>query len=789
MDPVAMTVRWAAGCIVRRGSKLDRTIGTGASWRRPRFLRRRRLVAAVSALTLVCALTGPADVLAAGDVNRPSCPAGTESSPGFRSYLPDCRAYEFVTPPYTDGFPVNMEVEPQEGLNGDRMLFNSFGTFAETPGSPAGGLFGGPLYLASRGPTGWTTVSVTPPVARFSSEAVSPSNVLANAAGTTAVWPLRDLTEPDSHTSAYLRDADGTLRLLGPATPFVGKTSEAGPGRVPLPGAVAANLSRIALETSAVSGQEPYLWSGDASLPSQPSLYEYDLGEPGIGTTSSEPKLVGVKNEGRLASNDEAQQISQCGTVLGGGSNRHGGAISDDGTYLYLTADSKTTAACKAATQPFTNEIYARLDGEHTVPISEPTAEDCAACLQGAEREAAEDALTVAQSAVFQGASSDGTKVFFTSFQELLPGIKAGGTTPNLYRFDFNGPVGQRLQLVSLVPSGSAEVQAPPVNYSGIAADGERAYFVAKSVLTTEANVYGKTAEAGKLNLYVWEAGGSEAGARIGYIATVASNVNPIATADGRFAVFVTEAQITPGDTSTAAQLFEYDTATGALVRVSVGDLGFNENGNTGVNPVSRPFISADGRRVFFQSSKALTPGALDDQTNTVKNIYEWEWSGNQPSELAARVFLISDGQSTKRVPLSGSEGFGAALLGIDETGTNVYFDTVGALVPQDTDTQAGIYDARVNGGFPPPAAQAVCEGDACQGAPATAPKAPTAGSRTYEGTGNGKFSNHKHCAKGKVLRHRKCVRRRHRHIHRHHRRHKSQASRHGRVRQERKGI
>ena len=53
-------------------------------------------------------------------------------------------------------------------------------------------------------------------------------------------------------------------------------------------------------------------------------------------------------------------------------------------------------------------------------------------------------------------------------------------------------------------------------------------------------------------------------------------------TPDGSFLVFVSSTDhLTPDDTSTAPQVFEYDAQTGALVRVSIGQDGYNDNGNT----------------------------------------------------------------------------------------------------------------------------------------------------------------------------------------------------------------
>jgi hypothetical protein len=58
------------------------------------------VVGSLCAMAGALALCG-ASAMGAGDANQASCP--NEASPGFRAYLPDCRAYEMVTPPYKSG--------------------------------------------------------------------------------------------------------------------------------------------------------------------------------------------------------------------------------------------------------------------------------------------------------------------------------------------------------------------------------------------------------------------------------------------------------------------------------------------------------------------------------------------------------------------------------------------------------------------------------------------------------------------------------------------------------------
>jgi hypothetical protein len=241
-------------------------------------------------------------------------------------------------------------------------------------------------------------------------------------------------------------------------------------------------------------------------------------------------------------------------------------------------------------------------------------------------------------------------------------------------------------------------------------------------------------------------------------------------TPDGRFLVFTSHGVLTADDSSVngAAQVFRYDAQTGVLLRVSIGDGGFNDNGNgAGGAPCTfsvcsldasivppqihhagaarlDPTMSDDGSYVFFLSPVALTPGALDDvQIATTassatqkeaglpvfaENVYEYH---------NGRVSLISDGKDLGEY----GEASDVTLIGSDVTGTNVFFTTSDPLLPQDDDTELDVYDARVCSASSPcigsPASVVSCQGEACHGTPPAAPGVSGAGSATFTGPGN----------------------------------------------------
>jgi hypothetical protein len=257
-----------------------------------------------------------------------------------------------------------------------------------------------------------------------------------------------------------------------------------------------------------------------------------------------------------------------------------------------------------------------------------------------------------------------------------------------------------------------------------ISPDGSCVYFTASGVLTTVPNSLGEVAKAGDSNVYLYERDAQYPSGRTVFVMPGAdlfevsvgpteakANLSTQMSQNGRFLVFESRAHLTPDDLSSLPQEFEYDSQTGNFVRVSIGEDGFNENGNTG--SVGNAMVANDGA-VFFESTNPLVPQAV----NGAPDVYEYR---------EGSVSLISDGQDTH-------QRAGAVLDYISPSGSDVFFQTFDQLVPQDTDAQEDTYDARVDGGFPPPPSPPPCDADACQGPLAGAPVLLSPGSEFQAG-------------------------------------------------------
>jgi hypothetical protein len=658
--------------------------------------------------------------------------------------LPDCRAYEMVSPRYKEGYPL---FALGDALNGEQTILYSLGDLAGTQGSGEISTKA-QLYLAKRSPTaGWEISPMNPLASQFVGQI--PLAVEANDGDT--LWEQHTPVQSTENRGLYVRSAAGVFGFVGPlGLPVIGEEvpsnvldrQEARVGRAE---AATENYGHVVL--SALSSEDH--WPFDTTTANN-SLYEYS----GVG--NSQPILVGVKG-----GKGSEQLISPCGTELGSGSRGSMyNALSADGESIFFTVEP----GCGG---PAFAEVYVRKYGSLSSPKPAETVDVSAdECTSECGEESGKD---------FEGASEEGERVFFTTTQKLTneatnrtasgdaaeKGCSVTGVDGcNLYEYEFT-PEGGRLSLVS-----SGEV----LGVAGIAEDGTRVYYVSSTAIAgVGANEYGASSQMGGNNLYVYDTS-TRTTAFIATLSTAEGGgkvwqkefLRPVEVTGegGRFLLFATA---TPGltgaeDTSPLEQLFEYDAVTGELVRVTKGEEGYNENGNGVTHGVvsqtiislakqlgyredfksvaNRLNIAENGRTVFFETTGRLSVRALSAEVGEVgcKSVYEFRTGG---ALSAGSVHLISDGRDTQ--PNKGST-CGAGLVGMDEDGANVLFTTADPLVLSDTDGyQRDVYDAREGGGFPlaPGGESGSCGAGSCEGLVSTPPLFSAPSSTTMTGSGN----------------------------------------------------
>ncbi len=474
----------------------------------------------------------------------------------------------------------------------------------------------------------------------------------------------------------------------------------ASPGDQPAFAGASADFSHVLFEsaeslTSDVPPCDPGL--GGTSCPIH--LYEWVNGAVSV---------AGVLPDGTVASESQAGQGAMyIGTFPGAYTVN---AMSQDGSRFSFTVPDEH--------QGRTGKLYLRTGngtpGASTVAVN-----------------ATEPPLPSAQgSATWWAATPDGSKVLFTTSQDLL----ASDTHSNgsdVYEYSVT-PDAQGHHLTLITAGMSFDAQG----VIGISDDASYVYFIAAS--------------GGTDHIYVWHEGtvhevgdavdtplllGSSFGWRSG---PLSSRVSP----DGTHLVFES-AGGTPGlphsgasDTCSGAngcqEVYVYDATedggAGRLVCASChpgdpqaasgSDATFQAFDGTPRSAVLNRPLSADGRFVFFTTADRL----VSEDRNSVEDVYEYETGSGQ-------VRLLS----------SGAPGsVGSVFVGASVSGGDVFFVTRDRLVGWDGDQQADLYDARVGGGFAePPAVPVACVGDVCQGSPGVVSGVVVAGSGTLSGSGN----------------------------------------------------
>ncbi len=692
--------------------------------------------------------------------------------PGVAVALPEGRVYEMVSPPYKGGYGVNdaNAVAP----DGESAVFGSVGAFAGVPWDTTGA-----QYVARRGSSGWLTVpATTPPIGGiedFSANLEYELGELSHGQTSSGDTRFTELTL-DLH-QLDMPDTPANWEVFGGIVvrELTGSNEPPGLGYAGAGGGGSGDFCHIVLRNT-VAGA----WLPEALNTNRTQLYDLSRGCDGEQPSL---RLVAVRN--KLGVNNEPEVINRyCSPELGTGLGLVEIGTQQVGTVNTISGDGKEIffstnvdgGLCGARAD---HQLFVRLGGARTVEVSKPLVE-----AQACGEEVPCQGAGLRASAYFDGASEDGSRVFFTTTAPL--GSEDKDTGNDLYMASIGCPAGEAgcaaadRQVTSLVQVSHGET-GEPADVQGVvrvAFDGTRVYFVAPGVLTMGANLEALAPAKGAENLYVYDA----ATGSLAFVADLCSGPQESgsfedlrcpsnltrgartrndtslwgpteqavqSTPDGRFLVFSSYARLVKDDTDTARDVYRYDADTGVLDRVSLGENGYEANGNndafdaaipsagidpgetvTGEREMSQRAISDDGSRIVFSSVEPLS----QDATNGMSNLYEWD---EQEGSTEGMVSLVSTGSAS-------TSDKGAV---ISPSGRDIFFITSAGLVSQDTDGLGDLYDARLGGGFPVASApRQSCSGDACQG-PLTNP-APLLVAGSVSQAAGGNFAADKPVAK-----------------------------------------
>jgi DNA-binding beta-propeller fold protein YncE len=620
-------------------------------------------------------VVGPDQTFTTGSAEQASCPNEAFRG-GFSASLPDCRAYELVTPAVKSSVEFDRGLSAHAGIpaaGGDALTLETHEPF---PGAPSGGIF----YIATRGAGGWGVEDIIPSESytgalctTHNSTVPAYSNELSKAVISFGSQ-TRGSTGEEGNKEAC--DAEGLQVVPGEAVGYQNLLlRENGTGVYRLINPVPAGVTPADAYFQGASADLSHVFFSETS-PLTPgasygveNLYEWD--------------------EGTL------RLVSVGGSLPEAHFETH--VVSTDGSHVVFTAGGA---------------LYVRIDGERTIEVDE-----------------SQKGSGASGGGSFQAATADGSKVFFLDESRLTEDSTAQPGEPDLYECVL--PEGaSKCELHDLTVLTGSE-HADVLHVAGIGAhDSSYVYFSAKGVLAANKREYTNSkgqpvvegAENGQDNLYVWN------GHTTLYIATLGESeyFDIQSSPEGAWFAFSTVKSLTgydntPPKAGPVAEIFLYSTSSGQLVCASCNPSGEPPIPGAGasLSPSSPagPRYLTEGGRVFFETSEPLVPS----DTNGQADVYEYE-EGHQR--------LISTGTSPTE----------SIFIGTDESGDNAFFDTDQQLVPQDTqEAMQAVYDARVDGGIAPPPVPPPCTtADACRAPASVQPSifgAPA--SATFSGPGD----------------------------------------------------
>ncbi len=653
------------------------------------------------------------------------CPNETVRQQTGADLLPDCRAYELVTPEDAGNilvYPANSPFSPT-ATSPSRVTY--VGAFGVAPGAEGAANVLGDLYGSTRTNRGWTQkfigipatkafLSGGPAWIRYYKQEPDKMDldVLANSSLSRVVeWDNGSYPCPDPEGKCY-ELAGGPGQEASNAPYIYDTTTGKQVDRWPTSVGAIPNGEHFLGQTSASADLSHFVFSSDIPfVPGAPAGAVYD------NNTVTESVEV-------ISFNEKEEPLSGAVPV----------ELSKNGSHVLMTVGGERRA------WRFTDGpgvLYMRVDDQSSFDVSKGKAVE------------------------YVDMTADGKKVYFTSSEKLTdndtdnsidlymwdeessePGhlvlVSKGndgvsGNSDNCNASWIQGCGAEAIYFTSNVGTGGVNEGAgyssaqagtggSPYSDSSVAENGD-IYFLSPEQLV------GDSGSTGAQNLYDFREGHLQFVAALepGALScthpqqqsTVCSdtavarmNISP----DDSHMAFLSASQVTGYDNDGHSEMYTYSAPLDEVLCVSCIPSGATPAADVTTSHNGR-FMTDDGR-TFFSTVDALVP----HDTNEVDDVYEF--ANGHP-------YLISSGTAAG-YDVFGVVGFGTrpGLLGVSADGTDVYFATFDVLVGQDRNGDAiKIYDARSGGGFPftppPPGCAAA---DECHGPSSSAATPPTNG-------------------------------------------------------------
>jgi hypothetical protein len=673
--------------------------------------------------------------------SSPSTQCANAGNLGTR-LLPECRAWELVSPPDKNGTDVIADTSrTQAAGDGSAFVFSSLGAFGDAMSATAAN-----DYMAKRstdpdpGDNGWDTHSLIPKIPsltlRILSDKYEPRYIgqmtddLNKGMFTSFSSPTDDPNVSEVGTLSLRSDlrspGAGSYELLSscplcettgplpspPNSPALGGTHR------PLLVGTSSDLHFAAFELRDRR-------TADAPADERSRLYEAEADSGEIRLAGRVPAANQQTCDDASGSPCTVPAVSVGGPGAFNSDTPHAVSSGTDGRTLVFFTIPMNAAGTEVDEKSTAGDLYVRIDGRETVKINV------------SERGSGNVNVSPVR---FLDAAPDGSIVYFSSKEALTNDAVADGTV-KLYGYDTTKPVASD-NLLYLSPHTVSGGNVTGV--IGSSEDGSYVYFLADKQLVEGEPTF---ASAG---IFLWHEGA------LRYIGPVGDNTSlrlrssivnhelapyeARVTTDGKRLLFVTDigagilsksgqADYDHGNnclSSGCREFYLYDAEADVSQCVSCTTDGLPSsnvigwirafNGSAQASFHEASTLSEDGRFVFFSTAESLVPsdsnGAVD-----------------------AYVFDSTTGE--QKLISSGENQYASYFLAASRDGSDIFFVTRERLSKWDVDNNYDAYDARIGGGFPePPPPPPSCQGDACQ-PPSPTLNDPTPASSSFIGAGN----------------------------------------------------